>query len=141
MPRIRVVVISPFRLYRDALAALLRGEQQFEIAAALAGVSELRPSANGAQLDAVLLDARLIMNKTAVSELRSSFPGARIVAISVSGKDREAVRCARAGVDGIVGHDAHAPEIASVLGQIRRGEFSGSGPVAAALFKYLAWEV
>jgi DNA-binding NarL/FixJ family response regulator len=134
----RVIVISAFRFYREAVAALLREQREFEVIAVHGAVVEQSIVVDDAALNAVLIDARLIRHRSLIDGMRSSFPGALLVALGVSGTARETVRCTRAGVDGIVGHDTVPAEIAEVLTQIRRGEFPGASPVAVALFNHLA---
>jgi len=47
------------------------------------------------------MDASLVEGTFTVSNLRSRFPRALILAVSVTGTDEEIVRCIRAGVDGL----------------------------------------
>jgi DNA-binding NarL/FixJ family response regulator len=136
MAHTRVVVVNSHLLYREALARLLADLNGFEVIAAIANATEL--SGNGGDVDTVLVDARQIRQRSDVTGLRSRFPGAWIVAVGINGTDREAVRCTRSGIDGIISHETSAADIVSLMNQIRSGGFPGSERTAAALFSYVA---
>lgn len=90
------------------------------------------------RLDAILIEARLIAAGTSLRDLRSDLPTVRIVALSGSANADEAIRCIRAGVDGVLSPNATTDEVAESLDRINQGELALPTHRATVLLKRLA---
>src|SRR5687767_11829724 len=120
-PRIRVLLLSDVRLYREGLAHALARLPRIDVvgtstpADAMDALSSVRPQI-------VLLDTAKRQNLGVVRIIHDADPDIRIVAFAVAESDDEVVACAEAGVAGCVPRDASVEDVATVVESAARGE-------------------
>lgn len=137
--RIRLVVISDVRLYREGLAAALARRDSIAVvgtatscsADALDQVGALRP-------DVVIVDMATRDSLAGVRALATLAPSTKIVAFAVDELESQIVSCAEAGVAGYVPCDASVDDLALTVESVVRGESPCSPRIAATLFRRIA---
>src|SRR5262245_5667573 len=100
---VRVAILSPVRLVRDGLSAMLRdcafvAEVHTFMFDEIAGIEHVRP-------DIVLVDLGAADQKVEASRLRSACPKAKLVAFALAEADEEVFACAAAGFVAYVPRD------------------------------------
>jgi two-component system, NarL family, nitrate/nitrite response regulator NarL len=121
--RIRVLVISAVRLYREGLEELLGRDSRLRIAAEAP--------------DVVLLDTASSDGLGAVRRVSASIPEARIVALGVSETPGEVLALAEAGIAGYVTREASAEHVAEAVWRAANDELACSPRVAASLLRHV----
>jgi two-component system nitrate/nitrite response regulator NarL len=130
---VRVMVLADVRLYREGLTRLLAGQEGLTVVG-VAPVTEdslLRVPAERA--DVVLIEGATACETSVVRDLARLAPEAKVVAYGVVDDDRQALRCAEAGVAAFVTGDATGEQLVGAILGVGRGEFSCSPRVAALL--------
>jgi two-component system nitrate/nitrite response regulator NarL len=132
---VRVMVLADVRLYREGLTRLLAGQEGLTVvgAAAVTEDSLLRVSAEHA--DVVLIEGATACETSVVRELARLAPEAKVVAYGVVDEDRQALRCAEAGVAAFVTGEATGEQLVGAILGVGRGEFSCSPRIAALLLR------
>jgi two-component system, NarL family, nitrate/nitrite response regulator NarL len=133
-------VVTPIRLYRDALEEFVARSDRLtaagsacEVAAACEAVVRLRP-------DVVLLDAVVEPPVAAIRALAAAAPEARIVVLGLPEGDLDAavLECIETGAAGYVTRDASLAELTEVAETAARGDMVCSTSVAGALARSVA---
>ena len=133
--RVRVLVVSEVRLYREGLARALRAHAWLEV---LNGEDGAEPPAAGPQPQVVLMGADLVLRKDALGRLRSAWPGARVVAFGVDDDPPEVLALAEAGVVGYLTRSGSIEELVATIRDAVRDELRCSPRVAASVFRRIA---
>src|SRR5882757_1418709 len=139
--RIRVVVISPIRIYLQGLAHLLEKEGGVELAGTAPGVGEAGPLLERTGIDVILLDMTGDMAGARGLEALHRLVGITAVPCVVLGiPDRAAdvVACAEVGIIGYVTNENSFTDLLGTLRSANRGEFTCKASVAAGLVGRLA---
>jgi len=131
--QIRVFIVSSVRLYREGLAALLRGCPSIEVLGAC-DVRETQSVLNAAPTDVALIDAPSPSHSDIVGALRKMCARVRILAVGVRETANDVLACAAAGIDGYVPLDAPLGNLVAAIENVVRGELACSPKVAASLF-------
>lgn len=132
---VRVMVLADVRLYREGLTRLLGGQDGLTVVG-VAPVTEdslLRVAAEHA--DVVLIEAATACETSVVRDLEQLAPEAKVVVYGVVDEDRQALRCAEAGVAAFVTSEATGEQLVSAILGVGRGEFSCSPRIAALLLR------
>ncbi len=87
--------------------------------------------------DCALVDAQLNDDGN-LQEFRSQLGSARIIALSCTATPNEALLCIRAGVDGILSHDAAPEDVLETVKRACQGELPIPGTISATLLKQVA---
>ena len=131
-----VLVVSPVRLYGDALAAALDATGRlttvgvtFEADKALAAAQELRP-------DVMLVDLPLPEAYRLVRSLKQSGATTRLIAVAVARTESEIIGWAEAGVSGCLTRETSLEELPSFVEAVERGEIACSNGAAGLLFRH-----
>jgi two-component system, NarL family, nitrate/nitrite response regulator NarL len=135
---IRSFVISPVRLYREALAERLEQEDRFEVAGTAASAEEANPTVLRAAPDLVLVDTGTPAGLRHVRAVAVSLPTTPIVALSVPETETDVIACVEAGVAGYVPREATAGELLATLSGVAQGEALCPPWIASILFRRLA---
>lgn len=132
---VRVMVLADVRLYREGLAKLLADNENVVLAdtGPIDGATLGRIVA--AQPDVVLLEAAAACETTIVQDLAKLAPETRVIAYGVHDEERQALRCAEAGVAAFVMGEATGQELIDAILGLARGEFRCSPRVAAMLVR------
>lgn len=130
---IRIGVVSPTRLYREGLAAILTSRPGFVVAAASATAVTLGPG----RVDVVVVD---VSGPEMVVELRvlaAVLPDACVVAVAVPDVEERVLACAEAGIAAYVTREASVEEILASVESAAHGEASCSPHMTCTLLRHV----
>ncbi|HEX4153212.1 MAG TPA: response regulator transcription factor [Steroidobacteraceae bacterium] len=131
---IKVFIVSNVRLYREGLAALLRGCPTIDVQGAKS-VQETPNALRTTFTDVALIDARSPSTAQSVAGLRKMYACMRILAIGIRDTASEVMACAAAGIDGYVPMEAALEDMVTAIESVVRGELACSPKVAASLYR------
>jgi DNA-binding NarL/FixJ family response regulator len=134
----RVLIVAHIRLYREGLAAMLRGERRIEVVGAATGADEAVAAVRAHRPDVVLLDTAIPDNVWIVRALVAAEPGTKVVALAVPDVERELLACAEAGVAGYVTREGSVEDLVEAVESVARGEMLCSPRMAATLLQRVA---
>ena len=134
-PTIRIMVLADVRLYREGLARVLAGYPGLTVVAAVPVNEESLLRVNAEHIDVILLEAAQACETQVVQDLARLAPNAKVVAYGVLDEERQALRCAEAGVASFVSGEASEEQLVSAILGVGRGEISCSPRVTALLVK------
>jgi DNA-binding NarL/FixJ family response regulator len=138
---IRVVVISPVRVYLQGLAQLLRVDDGVELVGTAPGVDAAITLIERARVDIILLDMTGDMagerGLDALHRLAGITP-VPLVVLGIPDRVADVVACAEAGIAGYVTNENSFADLVGTLRSATRGEFSCAAEVAAGLVGRLA---
>lgn len=133
--QVRVTVLANVQLYREGLSRLLGEDEAILVVGAgptdvecLAGIGRERP-------DVVLLEAGPACQPAFVQAIEQAAPAVKLVAYGVVDEERQAVRCAEAGIMAFVTSEATGEQLVSTILGVARGEFHYSARFATALIQ------
>lgn len=138
---LRVVVVSPVRIYRQGLVSLFGAEDGVEVTGAVAelAAAPLLIARYGA--DVVLLDVTsAAVDREVLDALRGlvDVRALPVVALGVPEQPARVVACVEAGVAGYVTNDDTFADLVDTLRAATRGEFVCKAQVTAGLASRLA---
>ena len=138
---IRVVVISPVRVYVQGLAQLLDIEAGVALAGVATGVEAAAALLAREPADVVLLDMTGDMagerGLTALHRLAHTTTVPRVV-LGIPDRPADVVACAEAGIAGFVTNKHSFADLVAILRSATRGEFDCPANIAAGLADRLA---
>lgn len=133
---VSVLIVSPTRLNRDALAAALEATGRLtaiatrgDIDGALASVHELRP-------DVVLVDLPVSLVYRLIVSLQQERTATKVIAFGVPQTESDIVAWAEAGVQGCLTQETPLEELPSFIEAVQRGEIACSNGAAGLLFRH-----
>lgn len=132
--RIRAVIGSDTRLWRDGLADVLR-RRQMAVLGVAAHADGLVDVVLRLWPDVVLLDMALPGSIGVVREIAAQAPDVRVVALGVREQEDEIIACAEAGVAGYVTRDDALDDLVDAVQTVLRGEMRCSPRLAATLLR------
>jgi DNA-binding NarL/FixJ family response regulator len=135
---ISVVVVVEVRLYREAVARVLREQREIGLAGEADCASRARIEIERARPDIALLDLGTPGALNLVRIIRQTVPHTRVVALGFGGTDEEAVAAAEAGLSGYIGINQPLADVATAIRAAASGEAPCDGRVAAALLRRIA---
>lgn len=129
-----IVIVTPSRLYREALARALHSRELTVVASAakeaLAHVRDLAPNT-------VLIDHPVHEAHGLIRSLKHVRPAIKIIALSVPETEHAIVEWAHAGASACVTLDTAFEELPSLIDEVARGNLVGTPRVAGLLFRHL----
>lgn len=134
----KVLVVTDIRLYRDGVAAALRGLDDVETVVTAATSATAVLAARRSECDVALVDMALVDGTQTVVSLLTARSELKVVALGVPEDGPEVVACAEAGICGYVSRDASLADVGDALRCAARGEAPISAKVAAGLLRYIA---
>lgn len=139
-PKPRVFVAAQNRLLREMLSRMLTKSGEIEVISGKA--TELIPGLLDEEAEILLLSSRgnLDQDLAAIRNIRTAAPEVLILLIDVAGDEADLLQCIRAGVRGYLPRDASAEDVVAAVNAVHAGEAVCSGPLCAALFRYLERE-
>jgi len=120
----RVLLIDDHAILREGLSALLNVESGLEVVGQVGSVAEAVVIAGSLDLDLIITDIRLpaATGMQDIQELRSRYPGARLLALTAH-NSAESIRAAfAAGADGYMLKDATRAELVSAVRAVLAGQ-------------------
>lgn len=121
---IRLLLADDQELVREALGALLRLQDDFEVVAAVGRGDEVVAAAREHRPDVALLDIDMpgLDGLAAAAVLASQAPQCRVVILTTFGRSGYLRRAMEAGAVGFVVKDAPAEALADAIRRVMRGE-------------------
>ncbi|WP_405806305.1 response regulator [Streptomyces sp. NBC_00210] len=133
---IRLLLAEDQSMVREALAALLGLDPDFEVVAQVARGDEVLTAARAHEVDVALLDIEL-PGKTGIEaarELHTEFPAVKIVILTTFGRPGYLRTAMESGADAFLVKDAPAAQLAEAVRKVLAGErVIDPGLAAAAL--------
>jgi DNA-binding NarL/FixJ family response regulator len=123
------------RLYREGLTRLLSGHSALTVVGAAPLDPDALPRVAAERPDVVLLEAAAACETQVTQDLARIVPDATIVAYGLVDEERQALRCAEAGVMAFVSGEATSEQLIGAILGARRGEVTCSPRVAALLMR------
>lgn len=130
---LRVVVVSPVRLYGEALARALEQADGTDVVGTAAGGAPAATVVAATRPDVAVVDAPLVRLHGLVDRIRVGHPPLRVVAFGVRDDLADIAACARAGVAGYVSRDAGTSDLHAVIAAVGAGALGCTPAVAATL--------
>ena len=120
----RLLLADDQTLVRDALAALLAMEPDFEVVAAVGRGDEVVAAAKAAKPDMALLDIDMpgIDGLAAAAAMAQELPDCRVLMLTTFGRAGYLQRAMEAGARGFVVKDAPAEQLADAIRRVHAGE-------------------
>ena len=120
---IRLSIISPQRVIREALSSLLRAEDGLEIIGERSPASRRGRASAGEEPDVVLLDAPLPSHEDVerVRTLRREMPKAKLLLLSTAADELAVLEALRAGAKGYVSKDASSDDLRRAIQGVHEG--------------------
>jgi two-component system nitrate/nitrite response regulator NarL len=134
---VKILVLAEIRLYREAVADVLRRLPDVSWTSTAATGSAAIIAARQDECDVVLVDMSLPDIAATVQTLLSTRPSLKVVALGVPEDGPEVIACAEAGISGYVSREASLAELRDGLRRVLKGEAAVSGRVAAGLIRYI----
>jgi two-component system, NarL family, nitrate/nitrite response regulator NarL len=132
--RIRVLVATHIRLYREALGQVL---EQAREQITLVGIAQSATDADIALLDMAMGDAFSVarqLGRIGGSNTRAT----RVVALGMAENEAEVLNCAQLGISGYITRDASISDMLEAIEATARGEIHCSPKIAGSLFRRVA---
>jgi two-component system nitrate/nitrite response regulator NarL len=138
----KIVVLTPVRLLGDSLAICLRSRPDMIVLAVVGDLASLRQELATAETDLVLIDVTLGIDLYDVRSIAAERPEVALVALGLSERRQEVIRCGRAGFSGYVSREASVEALCKALFDIVEGRLACpaeiSGGLLRALFRTVA---
>jgi two-component system nitrate/nitrite response regulator NarL len=134
--RIRVLIVSPTRLYRDALATALDQAARLTIIAALGNADEALAAAGQVRPDVMLIDLPLAQVYRLILALQQAGVGTRVIAFAVPQTESDIIGWAEAGVWGCLTQETPLEDLPAFVEAVQRGEIACSNGAAGLLFRH-----
>jgi DNA-binding NarL/FixJ family response regulator len=135
---IDVVIVIEVRLYREAVARLLREQPDLRLRAEADGADRALLEIERTRPDVVLLDLGIARALDVVRRTRTASPQTRVVALGFGGTDDEAIAAAEAGLGGYIGIRQPLDDVLSAIRAVMAGEAPCDGRIVAALLRCVA---
>lgn len=140
MSRPRVLVCDDQAVVREGLATILRAAGSVDVVGTAADGAEAVEMATRLAPDVVLMDLKMpIMNGVqATREIRTRFPGVRVLVLTTYDADEWVYDAIRAGASGYLLKDAPSERIVEAISAVCAGKVPVDPAVAAKLFERIA---
>lgn len=135
---LRIVIISPIRLYREGLAAVLSATDDIgEVATCEQAVDALQ-LARRMRPHIILLDMSAAGSATTARLFAREAPETKIVALALPETEQQVIACAEVGVVGYVPREGSIDDLITAIGHVVQGETLCSPVIAAGLMRRVA---
>jgi two-component system nitrate/nitrite response regulator NarL len=138
MLRIRVLVASDIRLYREELDRALRESQELTVVGSAGSAAEAIERTRKLEVDVVLLDVAMSGALSIAKTLAFAGGFRKIVALGMAEDEAQVLSCAQVGVAAYVTHDGSVEDIVAAIRAAVHGEVYCSPKVAGSLFRRIA---
>jgi len=135
---IRVFIAAPIRLYREALAAMLAGEEHLNVVGTAGEATEVVVGVLATAPDAVVMDPSAPRSTELIRTLTRIANDVRIVALGFPEDGPELISYAEAGASGFVTQDESLAALTATIRSVARGELLVSPKAAATLLHRVA---
>jgi two-component system, NarL family, nitrate/nitrite response regulator NarL len=136
--RLQILIVSPVRLLRDGLAALLRERPNVQSVEAAESTEWALQALERFTPTLILLDVATNDGLTVARRLAGAANGVQILGFAARAHDHDVLAYASAGITGFIPREASAQDLFDAVDRAINGELLCSPRIAAALFKRLA---
>ena len=133
----KLVVVTPIRLFGDGLAACLRQHPDISLQAVVGDLNHLRALLDGGAADAVLIDVTQGIDLDDVRATALAFPEIALIALGLDEQRRSVIRCGRAGFRGYVDRNASIDHLCSAIMDACADRLSCSAEISSGLLRAL----
>ncbi|SNY78703.1 DNA-binding response regulator, NarL/FixJ family, contains REC and HTH domains [Nocardia amikacinitolerans] len=135
---LRIVIVSPIRLYRDGLAAVLLALDDVGDVRACERSLDGIDSARRMDADVVLLDMSAVTSTAAARLFTRELPGVSVVALALPETEQSVVACAEAGIVGYVPREGTLDDLIAAVRHTVIGETLCPPMIAGGLMRRVA---
>src|SRR5262245_36473496 len=123
MGMIRIVLVDDHSLVRAGLAKILTEEPDIQIVGEADGYAQLFSLLRNTQVDIILLDISMPGRNglEILKEVKQTYPGVKVLMLSMHPEDRFAVRAIKSGAAGYVTKESAAIELVKAIRQVYSG--------------------
>ncbi|HEX7811867.1 MAG TPA: response regulator transcription factor [Burkholderiales bacterium] len=134
---IRVLIADDHQLVRDGLKQLLLAASGIGIVAEAANGDDVLAAVARAGPDVALLDMSMpgLAGIALIKRLKLSYPGLRILVLSMHGERQYAARALKAGASGYLTKDSASEQLVSAIRKVARGGIYITDAAAASLMQ------
>ena len=133
----RIMVVSPVRLFRDCLAAALGSTQPVPEVVAVVSIVVLNYRSADELPDVVLLDVTQDIGMEEVALVAAKWPNLPLLALGLLERREEVVRHGRAGFVGYVARDAAIEDLQSAISDAVVGRMQCPAEISGGLIRAL----
>ena len=120
---IRMLVADDHRMFREALARLLRDQDDFLVVAEASGYADVLSALRVHEIDLAVLDLSMPGRDGVelIGHLKQAYPALKILVVTMNDGDFSAVRALRAGADGFMTKENASGDVFHAIRQVMRG--------------------
>ena len=133
----KLVIVTPIRLFGDGLAACLRHNKSIALEAVVRDLGGLREHLDRYAADAALIDVTQGIDLDEVRVLALACPDVALVALGLEEQRQSVIRCGRAGFSGYVDRTASVERLCRALTDVLAGRLSCSAEISGDLLRAL----
>jgi DNA-binding NarL/FixJ family response regulator len=133
----RLVVVTPIRLFGDGLSACLRHHEEVSVEAVVRDLAGLRAFFARSPVDAVLIDVPQGIDLDEVRSTVLAYPDVALVALGLDEQRQSVIRCGRAGFRGYVDRNASVEHLCKALSDALAGRLSCGADISGGLLRAL----
>lgn len=133
----KLVVVTPIRLFGDGLAACLLRRPDILLQAVVGDLSHLRGLLDGKATDAALIDVTQGVDLDDVRAAALDYPDVALIALGLDEQRQSVIRCGRAGFRGYVDRNASIDHLCRALMDACAGRLSCSAEISSGLLRAL----
>lgn len=133
----KLVIVTPIRLFGDGLAACLRHRQDISLDSVAGDLAGLRAYLDTSAADAVLVDVTQGIDLDEVRSIVLAYPEVSLVALGLEEQRQGVIRCGRAGFRGYVDRNASVDRLCRALTDVVAGRLSCSAEISGDLLRAL----
>jgi len=133
-----ILIVSEVRFLRESLAEILQRAPCIQVRGLSATLGHALASAATLRPEIVLLDVAFPGGTQTAARLCAAVPETSVVALAVAETEENVLAWAEAGIAGYVPNTASVDDLASLVGQISRGEQTCPSRIAGSLLRRVA---
>jgi len=137
---IRILIVDDHVLFREGLAAVIRGESDIEVVGFAGSVKEAVETAHVVKPDVILMDFGMPdgTGAEATQRILKEDPECRIIFLTMSDENEDLFAAVRSGAKGYILKNIHPSKLVAALRSVYRGESALSRTMTLRLMEELA---
>jgi DNA-binding NarL/FixJ family response regulator len=137
---IRILIVDDHVLFREGLAAIIRGESDIEIAGFAGSVKDAVEIARTTKPDVILMDFAMPdgTGADATQRILKELPDCRIIFLTMSDESEDLFAAVRSGAKGYILKNIHPSKLVAALRSVYQGESALSRSMTLRLMEELA---
>src|SRR5512147_3261392 len=137
---IRILIVDDHVLFREGLAAVIRGESDIEVVGFAGSVKEAVETAHTVKPDIILMDFAMPdgTGAEATQRILKEHPECRIIFLTMSDENDDLFAAVRSGARGYILKNIHPSKLVAALRSVYRGESALSRTMTLRLMEELA---